>query len=315
MCHADSEEASAISPRCENTSAGRERPTDQTSKPGAVEAGLHVGDAEAEDVGDLCDVLVAATRKVEDHDLTGQLVLGPEHPRERVGRLQRGDDPLGAGKHAERVQHLGVGHLLVGGAPGGREVGVLGTDARVVEAGRDRVGLGDLTVLVAEDAAFWDHEGVDYAELQKSIEIDFARGEFVRGASTITQQLAKNLYLSPSRDPVRKLRELIIARRMEAELEKARILEIYLNIIEWGNGIYGVEAASRTYFGMPAANLGPVQSALLVGAIGRDRRGVIVAREEYGEAGHVAIGAVGVSGATSAATCLAITASVCPPRN
>ena len=70
----------------------------------------------------------------------------------------------------------------------------------------------------------------------------------MRGASTITQQLAKNLYLSPSRNPLRKLRELIIARRLEAELTKARILELYLNVIEWGDGIYGVEAAARAYF-------------------------------------------------------------------
>ena len=121
-------------------------------------------------------------------------------------------------------------------------------------------------VLVAEDAAFWQHEGVDYDELQKSIELDWTRG-FVRGASTITQQLAKNLYLSPSRNPVRKFRELIIARRLEAELEKARIFEIYLNVIEWGDGIYGADAAARTYFGMPAAALGPSQAALLAGAI------------------------------------------------
>ena len=122
-------------------------------------------------------------------------------------------------------------------------------------------------VLVAEDAAFWDHDGVDYDELQKSIEVDWARGQLVRGASTITQQLAKNLYLSPSRNPVRKLRELIIARRLEAELQKARILELYLNLIEWGDGIYGVEAASRTYFGESASALGPSASALLAGAI------------------------------------------------
>ena len=96
-------------------------------------------------------------------------------------------------------------------------------------------------VLVAEDAAFWQHEGVDYDELQKAMELGF-----VRGASTITQQLAKNLYLSPSRNPVRKFRELIIARRLEAELEKARIFEIYLNVIEWGDGIYGADAAART---------------------------------------------------------------------
>ncbi len=122
-------------------------------------------------------------------------------------------------------------------------------------------------VLTAEDAAFWDHDGVDYEELQKSIEVDLAEGRFVRGASTITQQLAKNLYLSPSRNPIRKLRELIIARRLEAELSKARILEIYLNVIEWGDGIYGVDAAARAYFGTSAASLGPTESALLAGAI------------------------------------------------
>jgi len=122
-------------------------------------------------------------------------------------------------------------------------------------------------VLVAEDAAFWQHDGVDYAELQKSIELDWARGQLLRGASTITQQLAKNLYLSPSRNPLRKLRELIIARRLEAELKKARILELYLNVIEWGDGIYGVEAAARTYFGTSASSLGPAESALLAGAI------------------------------------------------
>jgi monofunctional biosynthetic peptidoglycan transglycosylase len=122
-------------------------------------------------------------------------------------------------------------------------------------------------VLVAEDDAFWQHEGVDFAQLQESIEIDWARGRLVRGASTITQQLAKNLYLSPSRNPMRKLRELIIARRLEAELKKARILELYLNVIEWGDGIYGVDAAARTYFGKSAADLGPSDAALLAGAI------------------------------------------------
>jgi monofunctional biosynthetic peptidoglycan transglycosylase len=122
-------------------------------------------------------------------------------------------------------------------------------------------------VLVAEDAAFWQHEGVDYDELQKSIELDWARGQLTRGASTITQQLAKNLYLSPSKNPLRKFRELIIARRLEAELSKARILELYLNVIEWGDGIYGVEAAAQTYFHRSASTLGPNESALLAGAI------------------------------------------------
>ena len=122
-------------------------------------------------------------------------------------------------------------------------------------------------VLVAEDDAFWQHEGVDFEQLQESIEVDWARGRFVRGASTITQQLAKNLYLSPSRNPIRKLRELIIARRLEGELTKVRILELYLNIIEWGDGIYGVEAASRAYFHESAAELSPSEAALLAGAI------------------------------------------------
>ncbi|MCC7415510.1 MAG: monofunctional biosynthetic peptidoglycan transglycosylase [Acidobacteria bacterium] len=122
-------------------------------------------------------------------------------------------------------------------------------------------------VLVAEDAAFWDHEGIDLEQLQESLELNWARGELLRGGSTITQQLAKNLYLTPSKNPVRKLRELIIARRLEVELEKARILELYLNVIEWGDGIYGIEAAARTYFDRSAASLGPVESALLAAAI------------------------------------------------
>jgi monofunctional glycosyltransferase len=122
-------------------------------------------------------------------------------------------------------------------------------------------------VLVAEDDAFWQHEGVDFDQLEQSLQLDWARGQLLRGASTITQQLAKNLYLSPSRNPVRKLRELIIARRLEAELKKTRILELYLNVIEWGDGVYGAEAAARTYFLIPAASLGPEQSALLAGAV------------------------------------------------
>ena len=122
-------------------------------------------------------------------------------------------------------------------------------------------------VLVAEDDAFFQHEGVDLAQLQESIEIDWAKGKLTRGGSTITQQLAKNLYLSPSRNPVRKLRVLIIARRLEAELKKARILGLYLNVIEWGDGVYGAEAAAQTYFHQPAAELEPGESALLAGAI------------------------------------------------
>lgn len=122
-------------------------------------------------------------------------------------------------------------------------------------------------VIITEDAAFWAHEGIDLDELRVSMELNIEERQFVRGASTITQQLAKNLYLSPSRNPIRKIRELIIARRLEAELTKTRILELYLNVIEWGDGIYGAEAAARTYFGVSAEAVGPREAALLAGAI------------------------------------------------
>lgn len=122
-------------------------------------------------------------------------------------------------------------------------------------------------VLVAEDSAFWDHDGVDVEQLKESIEQSMEKGKQLRGGSTITQQLAKNLYLSPSRNPVRKLRELLIARKLEASLTKRRILEIYLNVIEWGDGLYGAEAAARTYFGTSAAGLSAEQAALLAGAV------------------------------------------------
>ncbi len=126
-------------------------------------------------------------------------------------------------------------------------------------------------VLVTEDSAFWQHDGLDYQQIRESMEVNLERGEFARGASTITQQLAKNLYLSPSKNPLRKLRELLIARRLENELTKQRILELYLNVIEWGNGIYGADAAARTYFGKPASQLDAPESALLAAAIANPR--------------------------------------------
>jgi monofunctional biosynthetic peptidoglycan transglycosylase len=122
-------------------------------------------------------------------------------------------------------------------------------------------------VIVTEDSAFWQHEGVDYEQLRESMETNWERGEFARGASTITQQLAKNLYLSPSKNPIRKVKELLITRRLEVELSKQRILELYLNAIEWGDGIWGAEAAARRYFRKPAADLSASESALLAAAI------------------------------------------------
>jgi monofunctional biosynthetic peptidoglycan transglycosylase len=122
-------------------------------------------------------------------------------------------------------------------------------------------------VLTAEDSAFWQHEGIDFDALKESMEYNLERMEFARGASTITQQLAKNLYLSPSKNPARKLRELMIARRLEAVLSKKRILELYLNVVEWGDGVFGAEAAARAHFGSPASGLGAEQAALLAGAL------------------------------------------------
>ena len=127
-------------------------------------------------------------------------------------------------------------------------------------------------VLVTEDAAFFSHEGIDFDEMKKSFETDWQKGKLSRGGSTITQQLAKNLYLSPSKNPIRKGEEFLIARRLEAELSKRRILELYLNLIEWGDGIYGAEAAARTYFQTSAAALGPDESALLAASIINPRR-------------------------------------------
>lgn len=126
-------------------------------------------------------------------------------------------------------------------------------------------------VLVTEDSRFWTHEGIDFDELKESIETNLERMEFARGGSTITQQLAKNLYLSPSKNPIRKLRELLIARRLEAELSKQRILELYLNVVEWGDGIYGAEAAARSYFRKSAGDLSPSESALLAAALSNAR--------------------------------------------
>ena len=126
-------------------------------------------------------------------------------------------------------------------------------------------------VIVTEDGTFWQHEGVDYEQLRDSMETNWERGEFARGASTITQQLAKNLYLSPSKNPIRKAKELLITRRLEVELSKQRILELYLNAIEWGDGIWGAEAAARRYFHKSAAELSAPESALLAAAIANPR--------------------------------------------
>ncbi len=105
------------------------------------------------------------------------------------------------------------------------------------------------TVIVAEDASFWIHEGIDWFEVKESIKKNVTEGEFSRGGSTITQQVVKNLYLSSEKTISRKLSEWIISWKMDKELKKSRILELYLNIAQWGRGIHGVYAASKFYFG------------------------------------------------------------------
>jgi monofunctional glycosyltransferase len=127
-------------------------------------------------------------------------------------------------------------------------------------------------VLIAEDAAFFQHEGLDYKEIREAIKINYEKLEFARGASTITQQLAKNLYLSPSRNPVRKIKEIILTFSLERHLTKRRIFELYLNTIEWGDGVYGVEAASRTYYGKPCMQLSDREAASLAAVIINPRR-------------------------------------------
>src|SRR5262245_42850889 len=118
-------------------------------------------------------------------------------------------------------------------------------------------------VLISEDAAFFSHAGVDVKELQEALKKDWETGRFARGGSTITMQLAKNLYLNPSKNPLRKAKEIVIAWQLEHALSKRRIFEIYLNVVEWGPNVYGAEAAARHYFAKPAANLDIVEAATL----------------------------------------------------
>jgi monofunctional biosynthetic peptidoglycan transglycosylase len=127
-------------------------------------------------------------------------------------------------------------------------------------------------VIVSEDGMFYEHEGIDWYELGESIEKNFEKGKAARGGSTISQQLSKNLYLSTSKDPVRKLKELVITLRMERTLSKRRILEIYLNVIEWGNGVFGAEAAAKKYFGKSAAQLTREEAAQMAAVIPSPRK-------------------------------------------
>ncbi len=127
-------------------------------------------------------------------------------------------------------------------------------------------------VIVAEDGTFYEHGGIDWFEVQESIAKNVRERRAARGASTITQQLAKNLYLSTSKTPMRKVKELIITLLLEHFLPKQRILELYLNVIEFGRGIYGIDAAAHAYFGKSAAALSLDEAVRLAAVIPRPLR-------------------------------------------
>jgi len=126
-------------------------------------------------------------------------------------------------------------------------------------------------LIASEDAKFVDHEGFDWEGIQKAYEKNMARGKIVAGGSTISQQLAKNLFLSTKRTPWRKGEETIITLMLEAMMEKERIFDIYLNTIEWGNGIFGAEAAARHYYQISASQLSAEQAARLAAMVPNPR--------------------------------------------
>lgn len=127
-------------------------------------------------------------------------------------------------------------------------------------------------VIAAEDTRFLDHSGIDWVEMRKVIEKDVEKGKLGRGASTISQQLVKNLFLTTSRSLIRKGLEFLMVPVVELVLGKDRILELYLNVIEWGPGVYGAEAASRYWFKIPASQVGREQAARLASVIPNPRR-------------------------------------------
>ena len=122
-------------------------------------------------------------------------------------------------------------------------------------------------VLISEDDKFWNHDGFDTKGLEDAFERNLKEGKFSAGGSTISQQLSKNLYLNPSKNPIRKIKEAILTYRIEKTLSKKRIIEIYLNVAEWGDGIFGIEAAARHYFHKSAKNLTAMEAAKLASVL------------------------------------------------
>lgn len=136
-------------------------------------------------------------------------------------------------------------------------------------------------VIIAEDDKFWRHEGFDYEAIQKAVEKDIKAGKFKAGGSTISQQLAKNLYLTPSKNPIRKIKEALITWRIEKTISKKRIIELYLNVVEWGDGVFGAEAASRHHFAKSAIDLTPMEAARLAVVLPNPRRFIASGDQNY----------------------------------
>ncbi len=137
------------------------------------------------------------------------------------------------------------------------------------------------SAIVSEDIDFYHHHGIDYYELKESIKKNLSSGKKSRGGSTITQQLAKNLYLTTKKSYIRKIREMFIAKRLEKVLSKKRILELYLNVIEFGNGIFGVETASEFFFKKPVDHLSSAEIIRLISVLPKPLRVTPLSNSKY----------------------------------
>jgi monofunctional biosynthetic peptidoglycan transglycosylase len=138
-------------------------------------------------------------------------------------------------------------------------------------------------VVTAEDDVYYRHDGVDWDALRSAWERDKKEGKLSAGGSTITMQLARNLYLSPSKNPLRKVKEILIARKLDRQLGKRRVLELYLNVVEWGKGIFGCEAAARAYFAKSCAELTPDEAVAMAVVLPNPRRWDPAKRGRYVE--------------------------------
>lgn len=190
--------------------------------------------------------LLAAFAVYEYVTLPDAAPLEKENPKTTALIEKRAEEARDAGKKARRRQHW---------------VPLTAISKHAVAA-----------VLISEDAAFYVHEGVDTSEMRNALEEAWAKGRLGRGASTITQQLAKNLWLSTDRSLLRKAKELVLTRRLEEALTKKRILTLYLNVVEWGQGVYGIEAGAREHFGVSASQLTVAQGAILAAMLPSPRK-------------------------------------------